>query len=339
MAKARRKTKKPTSPKSDSPRSNGALQSNSPRNDSHNDKVAASGRSSTKHLKRVRFDATGITGAPVSAQFVGDITHSEFQPALGILQTQALLSCTSSFAATVTRLHNWAPELLIVGQRFPGEWTPDAIKQLQSASSTARTILIDGAACEGEGRSGAHHTDTWRVYWHQAAQVLNLGLSQRAAGRSAWWSYPPELKRLAIAQTRWVGDVEEPSASEQPQSGVAIVVSDNPDFAQLLADIVRAKGLEPLIAGGTQLSHFGDARLILWDCDSADEVQPLLQHLKANARVAPMVVLAGALRTEDFSAIQESNIVLLGKPFDLASLNQAMESALDQSQQPARGLA
>ncbi|MDA7979789.1 MAG: hypothetical protein MPJ50_13560 [Pirellulales bacterium] len=268
---------------------------------------------------------------PTEVLVVGNTLDTEIQPALNVLHRQALVAMVKSPLDVSERLRTWSPELFIVHQAYPAQWTPSQLNSLRAASPASRQILIEGSCCEGEGRSSDLHTGLWRIYWHQASALLEIGLKQRAAGRAAWWSAEPERSRLAAAQTRGICDIFA-TIPTPTDARVAVICSADADFSDLLADAIHDFGWRPLpinvrgMERPTQtLQAMHGADMLLWDCDSGEDLPAPRQPVGC----APaLLAFVGAVRPEDVTFIDRSTgwrtARLLSKPFDLASLHMAL---------------
>ncbi len=331
---ARPKTsKKPTTKKKTSKQATSEL---APAADlpANNNATAAASVSSVPLHPASRFRMPVRASArPVEVLFFGDARRPEFRAAFDVLQQSTALVQADSLSAALRRVGGWSPELIVLTQAYPGKVSPEHIKQLQSAAPAARFLLIEGACCEGEGRSGPAPVGFWRVYWHQAAVQLTVGLQRRAAGQSAWWSDEPEVTRLAPAQTRML-DGTLPKIDDL-EAGIGAVCSRDADFAQVLRDVLYSFGLQTLHINpdadgqpaAESVLQLPGVRIVLWDCDSGEDL-PAFAHV-AGGQSAAVIGLVGALRPEDFACCAgHADVALLGKPCNLPCLEHLIAHVL-----------
>src|SRR5262245_47740820 len=105
----------------------------------------------------------------LTALWIGDSQSAEFCAAANLLADRTRLTILAHTSAAVdwfTASHP-LPELIVLAQSYPGQFTTEVVKPLRTAAPLARIIVILGTWCEGESRSGKPVPGTIRVYWHQ----------------------------------------------------------------------------------------------------------------------------------------------------------------------------
>ncbi len=100
---------------------------------------------------------------------IGDIHRTEFRESASCLKRSGVVEIaadveTARAALTQGRI---APEVIVVAQSFPGQFSHEAIDRLRRAAPLARILGLMGSWCEGEMRSGRPWPATARLYWHQ----------------------------------------------------------------------------------------------------------------------------------------------------------------------------
>ena len=255
----------------------------------------------------------------LSLLFVGDIHRAEFREAhdtaqrLGDVFTAAdAQTATDAIASGQT-----SPDVIVLAQAFPGEFSSAAVEQLRSLAPLARVVGLLGAWCEGETRTGKPWPAAIRVYWHQWLPRAEEELRRLAAGETSNWSLPltasDEERLLSTADQPW-----------EPRQGRVAIRSPWAPMHAWLADACRRRGYtpEPIAAAVGEDAPIAAADVLLFDgtdCQGQELVE--LSRLAARVRPAPVVVLLDFPRVEDRDrALTAGAAAVLAKPLWLEDL-------------------
>ena len=82
----------------------------------------------------------------IAVLFIGDVEWSEFREVHQWLAERASLSDAPDLSAALTRLENGRsdPTLIVLAQRWPGEFSVARIDRLRQAAPLASAVLLEG---------------------------------------------------------------------------------------------------------------------------------------------------------------------------------------------------
>jgi DNA-binding NarL/FixJ family response regulator len=105
----------------------------------------------------------------LSILLLGDATRSEFRSARAGLEQWDAVSEFWDVDSAVAALNEGriTPDIILIAQAFPGQFSPEAVDRLRRLAPLARVVGLLGSWCEGEMRSGTPWPAAMRVYWHQ----------------------------------------------------------------------------------------------------------------------------------------------------------------------------
>ena len=213
-----------------------------------------------------------------------------------------------------------APEVVLVAQPRPGVWSQEAVDAWQAAAPLSRVVIVAGAWCEGELRSGRPLAGVLRLYWHQLPAWWRAALRERSAGRAPRWSEPA----LRVpAPHAW------PSGARAP-STVAVDAKD----VSVLEALSAALGPLGAVCRWTPRGR-GDCRGAtagVWDGGQLDDAEQIaLQAFRGRLPAgASLVALVDYPRVEHWSIARQAGVAaILGKPY-------LVETLIDALGEPAR---
>ena len=129
------------------------------------------------------------------------------------------------------------PDLVVVVQSRPGQFTADAMARLRALAPLASIWRQLGSWCEGEARSGRPPVGCANNYWHQWPARWAQETARAQDGHCPAWGLPatatPEERALAIA--------------EQPLprgSGIVVIHARRAQNAAALADACQLVGYD-----------------------------------------------------------------------------------------------
>jgi DNA-binding NarL/FixJ family response regulator len=255
----------------------------------------------------------------LSILLVGDLHRAEFREAqeaarrlgdlLGVADAAAAADAIASGRTT--------PDLIVVAQAFPGEFSAASIERLRRLAPLARVVGLLGPWCEGETRTGKPWPAAIRLYWHQWLPRAEEDLRRLGGGQTSNWSLPAtaseEERLLAMADRPW-----------QQRRGRVAIHSPWTEMHAWLADACRLRGYTPvrLAAAAGPCARTAVADALLFDgTDCQDHELADLARLAALVRPAPVVVLLDFPRVEDRDrALAAGAAAVLAKPLLLEDL-------------------
>ena len=182
----------------------------------------------------------------------------------------------------LAQLDTQAPDLVVVLQETPDQFSSGGIQQLLAAWPLARLIVCHGPWCNGDGRN--------RDAWPLAARVPHTRVADRLAcerrllagiGDGLAWT----AGRDEIAAAEFAAAPAPPALPSLPAKGFAFeVVSPDPAWSRTIAD--------QLVALGGSVSSGPDTDLLLIDADPWDRRRPrqLAELLRSTAPRAVLLL-------------------------------------------------
>ncbi len=255
----------------------------------------------------------------LSILLIGDLNRAEFREAQEAARRLGDLLGVSDAAAAADAIASGrtTPDLIVVAQAFPGEFSAAAIERLRRLAPLARVVGLLGPWCEGETRTGKPWPAAIRLYWHQWLPRAAEDLRRLDGGQTSNWSLPvtasEEERLLAMADRPW-----------QQRRGRVAIHSPWAEMHAWLADACRLRGYTPvrLSAAAGPCDRGAAADALLFDgTDCQDHELAELARLAAVVRPAPVVVLLDFPRVEDRDrALAAGAAAVLAKPLLLEDL-------------------
>ncbi len=257
-----------------------------------------------------RVPTTLRCNVQLSILFVGDISRAEFREAGPAARRLGdFLEAADASAAAEAIASGWTtPDLIVVAQAFPGEFSAASIERLRRLAPLARVVGLLGPWCEGETRTGKPWPAAIRVYWHQWLPRAEEEFRHLGSGQTSSWSLPTtaseEERLLLMADQPW-----------EKRRGRVAIRSPWAEMHAWLADACRRRGYTPV-----PLLAAADA-LLFDGTDCQDHELDELARLAASVRPAPVVVLLDFPRVEDRDrAVAAGAAAVLAKPLLLEDL-------------------
>jgi DNA-binding NarL/FixJ family response regulator len=248
---------------------------------------------------------------------VGAVAHGEFRPALDWLSAHTALTKVPDLQGAIEHCRRAPPDLIVLAQRRPGEFSGNAIETLHAAAPLARIIGLLGSWCEGETRTGRPWPGVPRIYWHQFVARLRRELSCPST----------------FALPRTATDAEQFMSLPSPSVHGGLVVLHCIDRLsyEALSDVVGAAGFAAVRLTGRSGSSVVGAVAGLWECARGvkEEGNSLQQFVTALAP-APVLVLASFPRHDDLcQAIELGAASLLARPMFISDLIHELNAMAD----------
>jgi hypothetical protein len=274
---------------------------------------------------RTRWDPAAA--GPV-AWLVGPWDEGEFALALDGMRlpqdSRRLATLDAAWAAAAAAKR--PPEVLWLAQPRPGFWPQADVDRLQRAAPLARLVIVAGAWCEGELRTGRKLSGVHRIFWHELPRFWNHSIARWGAGLAPRWSQPLTAAEPHLEPDPRAADAPLHRASCGAPRTVAIDAIDFATFEALAAALAPCGWSAVWTPRGR--GALGNAAAGVWDGAQLDpaEVATLAAFAaRFDGRPVPVVALVDFPRPEHLALLREAGAAaLLGKPYALEALLDAL---------------
>lgn len=246
---------------------------------------------------------------------IGDLTVPEFADAAESLARCGAVSVPDAAATLAAITEGFAPAVIILAERWPGEFAASHVDALRRAVPLARFVTVLGTWLEGETRTGRPRAGSLRVYWHRWAE-FSPALEARSPDSASAWSFPStssDDERLLSAY-----EIEPATSSvSRSQSLLIAIVARERDAFGSLADICGDRGWQTVWLRNleTETSLHPDAILLDAATTSENELSRVVR-LHVSIGRAPIVAIVGFPRFEDVSRWKAAGAAtVVSKPF------------------------
>jgi len=224
-----------------------------------------------------------------------------------------------------------APELIVLAESRPGQFSIASIDELRRRAPLARVWRLLGSWCEGEKRVAKAPAGCISTLWHQWQPRSARAIACALAGGCPPWGLPvtatPDEQTVALA--------EQPLAQG---SGAIVVCAHHAETADALSDACRLGGYATTVVSATQPWSAEGARAVLWDVPANPLDEPSMEQLRASAGGVPILALMSFPRAGDVEkAVGAGVAAVISKPFLLRDLLWHLDevrSATDQPKSP-----
>src|SRR5262245_11627045 len=117
---------------------------------------------------------------------IGDLTAPEFVAAAESLARRGATTISEVATAGAAIKAGFAPAIIIISQRWPGEIAAFDVDSLRRAAPLARFVSLLGPWLEGEARTGRPLAGSLRAYWHRWDEFSTALERPSPNSRSAW---------------------------------------------------------------------------------------------------------------------------------------------------------
>lgn len=277
---------------------------------------------------------------------VGPWQLAEFAAVRSEVDPASEWSTAVTLADVVARLadQTTAPELILLAQARPGVDDAGLLEELRRAAPLTRVIVVAGAWCEGELRTGRPLPGVVRLYWYEFAPWWRAALAEISRGGAPAWSTPLDDPRA--------GQTSALVTSIEAKRERGLIAVDAVDFAvfETLETALSPWGWscawtprhrpELLASGGEELRPVAG----IWDGGqlSENELASLaafadrLQHPSdaergIEVRRAPVIALLDFPRVEHVADVQGAGgAAILAKPYQVVHLAMELERLVGQ---------
>ncbi len=275
--------------------------------------------------------------APValSILFVGDSDRTEFREARADLDQWGTVSefAKAESAAAALRENIVTPDLIVVGQTFPGQYSHADIDQLRRLAPLARVIGLMGSWCEGEMRTGSPWPAVVRNYWHQWPARSHRQLGRLARGENCAWTLPPtatEEERLLLDAADETASPDHSPPRTPAGRGLIVIFSRSRVMAQWISAALRSRGYATARHDSPAVTQVEGAVAAVFDgTDLGPQEQDELRRFATFVHPAPIVALSAFPRTTDRErALSAGAAAIVSKPIVVDDLFDEIERAV-----------
>ncbi|MBN2294296.1 MAG: hypothetical protein JXM70_17845 [Pirellulales bacterium] len=252
---------------------------------------------------------------------VGSADRAEFHAARDQLESLACVRRVADIDAALAVLREgFVPELIVVAQSFPDEFSIEAVDRLRRAAPLARLLGLMGSWCEGELRTGHPWPAVPRLYWHQFPPQCDRELAKLKSGAGSTWGLPVtagDEERLLAAHEN----------IEPVDGGLIVVWSRLFEMQDWISDACRLRGYSTIWLAPGRTTKVTGARAAIFDgcrCDDMEigEMKELISLIApTNDNPLPILALLDFPRIEDHKrAIAAGAAAVLSKPLAVDDL-------------------
>ena len=249
--------------------------------------------------------------AGLSILLLGDTDRTEFQGARLRLGAWGAVYAFAEVAAALAALAagEIVPDVIVVVQAFPGQFSHAVLDRLRRLAPLARVIGLLGSWCEGEMRTGSPWPGTVRTYWHQWAVRCDRELRRLAKGESCAWALPP----TATEEERLLADRAEDGP---PRQGMVVIFAQSQEMAEWLSAACRRRGFATVWLHPPVTARLEGAVAAIFDGGDLGEGQSRdLGRLVAALHPAPVLTLLDFPRVSDREhALSVGAAAIVSKP-------------------------
>lgn len=259
---------------------------------------------------------------------LGDTVAKEFHEARRILDA---LGSVASFleprsATAAVASGQVTPDVIVIAQAYPGQFTQSAIEQLRNLAPLARVVALLGSWCEGETRSGKPAPAVVRLYWHQGPARCQQQLRRMVEGDASMWGLPV----TATEEERLLTAVETPLPKRE---GLVAIHARLGEMESWLAAFCQRCGYSTVWLRPPGCARLHGAVAAIYDgSDCCDQELDELRSLAAALAPAPIVALFDFPRIGDHQrALAAGAAAVMAKPLLLDDLAWQLDQAILQA--------
>ena len=171
---------------------------------------------------------------------VGRTDRDEFQPLLGWLTDRVCRGHRCVMAGDLSTVraqfsHDEFPDLIVVLQSFPDEFTQQDVQNLFAFAPLARVVVSYGAWCESDGRNHAIWPLSVRIpVWSAESRILREWQLIQTPGEQVPLPWSASREEIFAADHPWL------TLGGDPQK--VLLDSPDPSFRQYLVERLTANG-------------------------------------------------------------------------------------------------
>lgn len=247
----------------------------------------------------------------ISILLVGDTDRPEFIQARATLKGlgRVVGAADAQAAAAALAEAEHTPDLIVLAQAFPGQFSHNAVNRLRRLAPLARVIGLLGSWCEGETRTGQPWPATIRLYWHQWSPRAEREIAQLRDGACSTWALPVTVSE----EERLLRSADQPLA---PREGLIAICTADFEMQDWLSSACKQRGYSAVWLRPEQPRRVEGAAAAIFDCHQCrgEELRSLGQ-LAATLGPVPIIALLSFPRTDDRDrALEGGASAVLSKP-------------------------
>jgi CheY-like chemotaxis protein len=258
---------------------------------------------------------------------LGDTHRPEFRDARSCLDrwgdVREYADETQAAAALIKDL--LVPDVIVVAQAFPGQFSHQAIDHLRRLAPLARVVGLMGSWCEGEMRTGRPWPAVVRTYWHQWTARCNRELHRLTAGAGGSWALPltaTEEERLLADVCAGCQPLVPQDNTACPSRGLVVIRARSREMAEWLSAACRSQGFATVCERSMATARIEGATAAIFDGGDLGQAEyDDLRRLTAALRPAPTIALLTFPRAEDYARARAAGAAaVLSKPLAVEDL-------------------
>ena len=248
--------------------------------------------------------------------FLGDADRPEFREARACLARwgSVVEFADADTAAAALAEDRFLPDVMVVAQTSPGQFSHAAIDRLRRLAPLARVLGLMGSWCEGEMRSGVPLAGDRANLLASVARPLRSAVSPLPRGQSCSWALPI----TATEEERLLADEDDFPVCQ----GLIVIHWPAREMADWLSDALHGRGLATIWQRDPPLARFEGATAAIFDgTDLCEEETDLLRRFVEALRPAPVIALVSFPRIEDHNRARSAGAsAVLSKPLMVEDL-------------------
>jgi CheY-like chemotaxis protein len=213
------------------------------------------------------------------------------------------------------------PQLIVLSQSRPGEFSAAAIDRLRRLAPLARFWRVLGSWCEGESRSGHPPAGCLNSYAHQWSPRWAHELAAARAGTAPAWALPVTLSNEERALV-----AVEPLVR---RAGLIAICSRAASAAGVLVDVCRRAGYSTRVVQEHRPWHIPQATAIVWDTEPHCIIdRTAVDRIRQSAPTAALVALVNFPRPDDRHLAARAGVTaVVSKPYQVQDLLHSLDGS------------
>jgi len=258
---------------------------------------------------------------------VGNTDRAEFTAARASLDRWGkVVDVATAYEATLRmEREHVVPDVVVIAQYYPGQFTADHIEQIRRRAPLARFLGLLGSWCEGEVRTGQPWPAVIRIYWHQWQARCDHEMSALSKGLTATWTLPV----TATEEERLLAQCRRPKPTKP---GLILIHSNSYEMYDWLSDACRRKGNSSVWLRPNETVCLEGVTSGIFDGTDFDatEVQQF-RNLRSLMPEVPIITMLDFPRIEDHQrATNAGSMVVLSKPLLIEDLYWQLDKLLEE---------
>ena len=267
----------------------------------------------------------------ISILLVGSTDRSEFRQARAALDGLGRVVAAADAESALSALAGGrlAPDVIVVAQSYPGQFSPEAIDRLRRLAPLARVLGLLGSWCEGETRTGQPWPGVIRIYWHQWLPRVDQQLARLRGGTCSTWCLPI----TASEEERFLLLADQPLTRRE---GLIAVATPDFEMQDWLQAACARRGYSTVWLLPHRPVRIESATAAIFDGNECrGEELELLGGLAAAVGPAPIVALLDFPRVDDRNrALAAGAQAVLSKPLLIDDLFWQIDRLVEQQAAP-----